>query len=66
MCSLQYIHVPDRDITVYTDSRTLGWGVTDRNNPPIARWKEEEINHINVLELKAIFIGVQTYSKRKN
>ena len=66
MCSLQYIHVPDPDITIYTDSRTLGWGVTDGNNPSGAGWKAEEINHINMLELKAIFIGMQTYSKGKN
>ena len=29
------------------------------------RWKDE-INHINALELKAIFIGKQTYPKGKN
>ena len=50
-------------ITIYTDSSTLGWCVTDENNPSGSRWKAEEINHINMLELKAIFIGVQTYCK---
>ena len=29
MSSLQHIHVPDPGITIYTDSSTLGWGVTD-------------------------------------
>ena len=66
MSSLQHIHVPDPDITIYTDSSTLGWGVTDGKNPSGGRWKAEEINHINVLELKAILIGVQTYCKGKN
>ena len=33
MSSLQYIHVRDQDITIYTNSSTLGWGVTDGKNP---------------------------------
>ena len=66
MSSTQDINVPDPDITIYTDSYTLGWGVTDGKNPSGGRWKADEINHINVLELKPIFIGVQTYSKGKN
>ena len=66
MSSLQHIHKPDPDITIYTDSSTLGWGVTDGKNPSGGRWKADEINHINVLELKAIFIGVQAYCKAKN
>ena len=57
MSSFQHIYVPDPDITIYTDSSTLGWGVTD---PSGGRWKADEINQINVLELKAIFIGVRT------
>ena len=32
MSSLQYIHVPKPDITIYTDSIKLGWGVADRIN----------------------------------
>ena len=58
MSSLQYIHVPDPDITIYTDSSTSGWGVTDGNNPSGGRWEADEINHINALELKTIFIAV--------
>ena len=64
--SLQHIDVPDPDITIYTDSGTLGWDVTDGKNPSGGRWKADEINHINVLELKAILIGVQRYCKGKN
>ena len=43
MSSLQHIHVPDPEITFYTDSITLGWGVTDGNNPLGGRWKADEI-----------------------
>ena len=64
MSSLQHIHVPDPDITIYTDSSTLRLGVTDGNSPSGGRWQAHEINHINVLGLKAIFIEVQTYCNR--
>ena len=43
MSSLQHIHVPDSEITFYTDSSILGWGVTDGNNPSRGRWKSDEI-----------------------
>ena len=65
MSGLQHNHVADPDIIIYTDSSTLGWGVTDGNNPSGVRWKADEINHINVLELKAILIRGQTYCKGK-
>ena len=58
--------MPDPDITIYTDSSTLGWAVTDGRNSSGGRWKADEINHINVLELKTILIGTQTYCKGKN
>ena len=57
--------MPDPEITVYTNSSTLGWGVTDKKNLSGGRWKTNETNHINVLKLKAIFIGVQIYCKEK-
>ena len=66
MSIFQHIHVPEPEITIYTDSSTLGWGVTDGYNPSGGRWKAGETNHINVLELKAIFIGALTYYKGKN
>ena len=49
MSSLQHIHAPKLDITIYTDSSTLGWGVTDWNNSSGGWWKPDEVNHINVL-----------------
>ena len=53
--------MPYLDITIYTDSSTLGWGVTDGNNPSGGGWKADEI-----IDLKAIFIGVKTCSRGKN
>ena len=66
MSSLQHIHVPEPDITIATDSSTLELDVIDGNNPSGARWKADARSHINVLELKAILIWVQSYSKGKN
>ena len=39
---------------------------TDGKNPSGGRWKAREVNHINALELKTIFIRMQTYCKMKN
>ena len=55
--------MPDTDITIYTDSSTLGWGATNGKNPPGGRLKTDEINHFIMLELKAILIRVQTSCK---
>lgn len=65
MSTLQHIHVHDPDITIYTDSSTLGWGVTGGNNPSRGRLKADKTNHIHVLALKVISIGLQIYCKEK-
>ena len=65
MSSLQHVHVPDPGITIYTDSGTLGWGVTDGKNPSGGRWKTDERNHINVLELKAILMSADMLQEKK-
>ena len=46
MSSLQHIHLPDPDITIYTDSSTLGCGVLNGNNPSGDRWKSYEISYL--------------------
>ena len=51
---------------LFTLIQAQGWGVTDGKNPSGGRWKADEINHISVLELKAILIGVQIYCKGNN
>lgn len=46
------------DVTIKTDASLLGWGATcDHENMEIdGRWKgEEKINHINYLEMLAIY-----------
>ena len=58
---------PDNpNITIYTDASLTGWGITDGKTPSAGRWDENEITHINMLELKAIQFGELTYCKDKN
>ena len=56
-------NIPDPDITLYTDANLTVWGITDGKTPSGGRWDENEITHINVLELKVIQFGVLTYCK---
>ena len=64
--SFAHLNIPDPDITIYTDASLTGWGITDGKTPSGGRWDEDEITHINVLELKAIQFGVLIYCKDKN
>ena len=64
MISFRTIRVPDIDITIYTDASNLGWGITDGVSPSGGIWSiNESIMHINWLELKAIEIGVMSYTR---
>ena len=51
---------------MYTDAILTGWGIAHGKAPSGGRWDENEITYINVLELKAIQIGVLSYCKDKN
>ena len=64
--SFGHLDIPDPDITTYTDASLTGWGITDGKAPSGGRWNENEITHINVLELKGIQFVVLTYCKDKN
>ena len=55
----------DLGITIYTDSGISGQSVTDKNNPSGGRWKADEINNINLLDLKAILKRQQRYCNGK-
>ena len=64
--SFAHLNIPDPDITIYTDVSLTEWGITDGKTPSGGRWDENEITHINVLQLKGIQFGVLTYYKDKN
>ena len=57
------IHLLDIDFTIHTDTSEIGWGATDGNNPTSDKWIEENGNHINYLEIKAIYLAVKSYRR---
>ena len=58
--------IPNPDITIHIDASLTGWGITKRIFPSRGLQHKVEIDHINVLELKAIEMGIYTYCKNKN
>ena len=64
--SCHHISIPNPDITIYTDASLTGWGITDGISPARGLWYKAELEHINVLELKAIGIGIHTNCKNKD
>ena len=57
------IHLPKVDFVIHTNASQTGWGATDRNNPTGGKWLENQEDHINYLELKAIFLAVRDYQR---
>ena len=60
------IYIPNPDITIHTDASLTGLRITSGISPSRGLWHKTELEHINVLELKAIEIGIFTYCKNKN
>lgn len=55
---------PTYTITVYTDASRVGWGAYCGTSTANGFWNPKEAsNHINVLELKAAFYGLQSFAK---
>ena len=50
-------------VELYADACLTGWGATLGNTTTGGHWAQEELNHINVLELKAILMGLQSLCK---
>ena len=58
--------MPNPDITIYNDASLTGCGIPDGISPSTGLWYKAELEHINVLESKAIRIGIYTYCKNKD
>ena len=55
------IHKPPIDLIISTDSSNLGWGCTVENTSFNGHWTlDEQKEHINVLETKAILLAVKS------
>ena len=64
--SFQYLVIAKPDITIFTDASKIDWGITDGHNPSGGQWAEHERMYINVLELKAAFIGIHIYCHNRS
>ena len=52
-------------MTIYSDASTQGWGATCNNTRTEGPWTaQERKNHINYLELKAAFLGLQIFAAK--
>ena len=61
------IRISQPSLVVTTDASLAGWGATFNGNEAGGRWaQEEEGEHINVLELRAILLAIQSFFKDKD
>ena len=66
MDSFKYISSPPISRIIFTDASNLGWGIHSNGVSNGGRWKQEEKEyHINVLELLAIKIGIQSFCQEE-
>ena len=55
---------PPPDLHLYSDASRLGWGAR-LDQFVSGLWSEEEqLEHINLLELKAVFLGLLAFQHR--
>ena len=50
-------------LLMFTDASNTGWGATLGDHTAGGHWSLDELSHINVLELKAVLLGLQALGK---
>jgi len=60
------IQVDTHTVELFTDASLMGWGAHTQSSQTGDRWKKNELEHINVLELKAVLFGLQSLCKTTN
>ncbi len=67
MDSKRFIKNPEPDLVLYSDACTKGWGGHIKDGTSTGGdWSAEEMKlHINILELKAAFLTLQTFCRFK-
>ncbi len=61
------IRPPSSEMIITSDASKMGWGATCGNISTNGRWSHEEnLLHINVLELKAAFLAIQSFLKHQS
>ena len=51
------------DVRLFTDASLQGWGAYAEGISIGGRWHEEEVEHINVMELEAIYLGLLSFCR---
>ena len=57
------LHSSSPQIEMFSDACLTGWGATTGDAKTGGHWAHVELNHINVLELKAILLGLTSLCK---
>ena len=58
---------PPQDLTILSNVLMQGWGATCQGKTTNGKWSSQEsIQHINLLELKAAFLGLKTFLKNQS
>ena len=61
----EFLHPRDHDVLIFTDTSNAGWGVHLNHDSTGGLWSQVEKHlHINVLELKAVILALQHFSKQ--
>ena len=61
------LHPPSCEMTITSDASKLGWGAACGHRTTKGSWSaQERLLHINVLELKAAFLAIQSFLKHKS
>ena len=54
---------PVANLVIMSDASSTGWGATCQNTSTGGSWtRQERMSHINILELKAAFLDLQTFA----
>lgn len=63
----QYLRPRTPLLTITSDASPSGWGAECNSNEARGNWSEDHLGlHINVLELWAVFYGLNTFATRKD
>ena len=62
--SAKHVEVASPDVVIFADASQEGWGAHMGSQTAGGRWTEEEAeSHINVLELRAIYLALKSFCK---
>ena len=67
VCNGRYLIQSHSQVLIQTDASRKRWGAVCQGISTGGKWsKEEQLLHINVLELKAVKLALLTFNKQKS